>query len=148
MWMSLCCSSASHRKQSNFLDASFSPSAKQPSCLTAEVASARCSMEEILCGDSIEPFTQVPIKTLLPPSVFLSFLCCSFPSLPAHLFPGRLLTHQPQAQPRMARSIRMEAQALRHLLCSWMRWTDSMEDSPNKITHVNILKSPLIAGFP
>lgn len=76
MWMSLCCSNASHRKDSNFLDANFSLSAKQPSCLTAEVALAWCPMEETLCRDSTESFTQVHIKILfsLKHVPFLSLL--------------------------------------------------------------------------
>lgn len=52
MWMSLCCSNTSHRKENNFLDAAFSPSAKWPSCLTVENIMAWCLMGEILRGDT------------------------------------------------------------------------------------------------
>lgn len=91
MWMLLCCPNASHRKENNLLDANFSTSAKQPSCF-AEVALARCLMGETFCGDSTESFVLVHIKTPFPPGTFFAFLHCSFPSLPAHLFPCRPLT--------------------------------------------------------
>lgn len=110
MWMLLCCPNASHRKENNLLDANFSTSAKQPSCFAAEVALARCLMGETFCGDSTEPVVLVHIKTPFPPGTFFAFLHCSFPSLPAHLFPCRPLTHEPreaQAQQRTTRGERM-----------------------------------------